>query len=167
MKIFKQNDVMTFKATCPKSTGIVEIFETLDKPNEKGQVYVKVRDVNQQALINSAAKNTDLSIIIKKFLATGDEAILNKNQGVYLDASKIPSNVIEMNNYSKNVENYFHKNEYLKAVYAGDFEAYFKDYTSGLDSVSKKMKVYNDNHLAKLKEMSEKENKKEKENEIK
>lgn len=167
MKIYKWLDEIKFAPTCPPSTGKIEIFETLDEPNDKGEVYVKVREINSQALINSAAKNTDLSIIIKKFLATGDNSLLEKSQGVYMDTSKLPTDIISMNNYHKTIEDYFNKNSYLKAVYNNNFEEYFKDYTNGFESVSKKMSIYNEKVIKDLEKSKNENIVKEKENEIK
>lgn len=53
--------------------------------------------VDLSAYINSFKDTVDLSVILNKFV-NGDEAALNKKQGMYMDVTKLPTSYAEMLN---------------------------------------------------------------------
>lgn len=135
-------------------SGMCSVYETIETDN--GFIYKKTNEINRQAIIDSEAENCDISILYKRLLK-GDTSILNTREGVFLDATNIPKDVMEMNNYSKFIEKYFNESELLKAVYNSDYKAYFADYQKGINTIKSKIDAYS---LSLINSLSKKADKK-------
>lgn len=84
--------------------------------------YVKVGKINVQEQIQSFADEVDLYKILEQFAATGDDSLLNRNVGFYIDSSDIPTNFNDFQAYlTKNEDSlkYFSK-DVQKAILNGD-----------------------------------------------
>lgn len=164
IKVIKFYDSIKFKPN-KSGSGMCDIYETVE--TENGLIYKKTNTFNRQAIMNSEAKNCDISILYKR-LIKGDTSVLNTREGVYLNTENAPKDIIEMNNYSKYIEKYFNENKLLQSVYNGDFQAYFKDYQNGLKCVKEKIDSYSLNMINAMSEKKDNEKKVEvKENENK
>lgn len=162
VKVIKFYDELKFK---PNKVGssMCLIYETVE--TDEGAVYKKTNTFNRQAIMNSEAKNCDINVLYKR-LIKGDKTVLETREGVYLDTSNAPKDIIEMNNYSKYIESYFNSNKLLKEVYNNDFNAYMIDYQKGLPFVKNKIDEYTVNLVDSIKK-SEKVKSEVKENENK
>lgn len=54
---------------------------------------VKIDEIDLHKQINEEAKTTDLKYLLKQFLMTGDESILNKRPGFYGDVTTIQQSI--------------------------------------------------------------------------
>lgn len=89
----------------PGSAIVKKFSSRLDKDGNV-EVY-EDGEKDLYAYIQSFAEMTDINNVIARYAATGDESILNKNPGAYLDLSNLPDNFIDMINEFRKAENLF------------------------------------------------------------
>lgn len=78
------------------------------KPDKKGIVdavpiktVVKVDEYDMHKKIQEYRDETNLTLIVKKCIATGDTSLLNSHKGEYGDVSNIPVDKVEASNLAK------------------------------------------------------------------
>lgn len=91
----------------PGDDFLPQFIETIDKNGKT--ILKKTGDRNIKEEIQEAAKGTDIYAIIDKYLATGDETLLNMRKGFFGDFTKIPNNPVDIHNMIVQAENVFNQ----------------------------------------------------------
>lgn len=85
------------KTVSNPGSGIKNVYRVrLDKNGNR--VVEKKGEENRYSYIQSFADSCDINLILKKFTATGDESLLVKHAGAYLDLTEMPTDYFDMVN---------------------------------------------------------------------